>query len=424
MTDAPPHGAAPALVESVVLESVVLESVESGLAARVPQDAGGPPHPWRSSLIFASVAWFVGVLGYLVVTSMSCLTVDAIRDPLPSVERALHSWERWDTIWYEYVARLGYGQRPSTTAFFPLYPMVIRVADQVFPGGTFAATIVVSLLTFFAALVLIHRLTAEVLGERLARRTACYLLAFPTGFYLAAGYNESLFIALAAGSLYCMHRGHWWSAGGLASLAGATRFTGILLLVAFGYEYLRQRGFSVRRIRADVLASALVPLGLFAYAGYCWKAFGDPLFFQKAQAGWHRSNIIMPWTTIRRMIYLIAESRPPFGDIAVRNTISLSAVLIAIVALCLALVGRWRLGGHAVYLVIFSGLSILTPLIFPLQTSYPLVSLWRYCLECLPIFMILARMGETRYVDRIYLFLALPAQALMLYTFTRGGFVA
>ena len=39
------------------------------------------------------------------------------------------------------------------------------------------------------------------------------------------------------------------------------------------------------------------------------------------------------------------------------------------------------------------------------------------------MFMILAKMGENRYVDRIYLLSALPAQALMIYTFTVGGFV-
>jgi Gpi18-like mannosyltransferase len=402
---------------------VVDESIGTGPATAGSRAAGSELSEWRSSLLFGSVAWLVCWLGYVAVTSMSRLSLDAIREPLPSLQAALHSWERWDTIWYEHIAHAGYASKPSSTAFFPLYPMLIRLTDVACPGGTPAATLVVSMLTCYAALVLTHRLTAEVLGERIARRTACYLFAFPTGFFLAAGYNESLFIALCAGSLYCMHRSQWWPAGALASLAGATRITGFILLVAFLYEYLRQRGFSWRRIQPDILALALAPLGLSAYAGYCWKTFGDPLYFQKAQAAWNRSSVVMPWTTARQMMHLIDQSRP-LGAVAVRNTISLSTTLIVVTLLCLALAGRLRLGPQQVYLVIFSGLSFLIPWIFPIHGNYPLVSIWRYALECLPVFMVLAKIGENRHVDRMYLLSALPAQALMIYSFTHGSFVA
>jgi hypothetical protein len=97
---------------------------------------------------------------------------------------------------------------------------------------------------------------------------------------------------------------------------------------------------------------------------------------------------------------------------------------MVILALCLALMGRWRLGRKHAYLVIFSGLSMLVPLIYAINGADPLRSSWRYALECLPLFMVLAKLGENRYVDRVYLLTALPIQALMLYTFTHGGFVA
>jgi Mannosyltransferase (PIG-V) len=390
------------------------------VAVQESRDAGR----WRASLGYGLTAWLVGVLGCALVTAMACPTPDLIRDPLPGLARVLHAWERWDTLVYESIARVGYRQQPDAAAFFPLYPLLLRLADPVLPGGIPVATLVVSLLACCAALVLTHRLTAEVLGERLAGRTGRYLLAFPTGFYLAAGYNESLFIALAGGSLYCMHRSRWWSAGVLASLAGATRITGILLLLAFVYEYLRQRGFSARRLGADASAVLLVPLGLLGYAGYCWRAFGDPWYFLKAQGSWHRAGVVMPWTTIGRMIALIGGSQPRLGAVVLRNAICLATVLLVIVMLCLALAGRWRLGERQVYLVIFSGASFLVPLVFPLQGDYPLVSIWRYALECLPVFMVLAKLGADRRVERLYLLVTVPVQALMIYVFAQGAFVA
>jgi len=376
-------------------------------------------------VVFGSWAWLAGLLGCAVVTAMSRLTSDALRDPLPSLDRALHSWERWDTLLYEQIARSGYRHDPGTAAFFPLYPLSIRAADAVLPGGTSVATFAVSTSACWAALVLLHRLVTPMLGERVARRTAGYLLAFPTGFFLVAGYNEALFIALSAGSLACMHRGHWWRAAGLASLAGATRTTGIFLVVAFGYEYLRQREFSLRRIRADLLAVTLAPLGLVAYAGYCWRTFGDPLSFQHAQAAWHRSGPTMPWTTIGWVVHGIARSPSLLDGPAIINVISLAAAALMVAALGLALVGRWRLGPDQVYLVLFSGLGSLVPLLYPLHGDYPLVSVWRYALECLPMFMLFAKWGaRNRHVERLYLLTSLPAQALMVYTFTGGGFIA
>ena len=55
---------------------------------------------------------------------------------------------------------------------------------------------IVSILASLAALILVHRLATEILGDTIARRTVVYLLAFPTGFYLVAAYNESLFVAV------------------------------------------------------------------------------------------------------------------------------------------------------------------------------------------------------------------------------------
>ena len=46
----------------------------------------------------------------------------------------------------------------------------------------------------------------------MAKRAILYLAVFPTAFFFLAGYTESLFLALALGSLYAAYKQKWsWS---------------------------------------------------------------------------------------------------------------------------------------------------------------------------------------------------------------------
>jgi hypothetical protein len=372
-------------------------------------------------VVFGLSVWFAALLMYALVTAVSWLPFG---DP-PALGDVVERWHRWDTTWYVIIADSGYHYDSRATAFFPLYPMLVRGVHHVIPGTTtLEAALVVSVLACLAALIMVHRLTAEILGGELARRTTFYLIAFPTGFYLAAAYNESLFIALSVASLYCMRRRHWWMAGLLGGFASATRLVGVVLAAAFVYEYLRQCGFRPRRIRLDLLAVALVPAGLIAYAIYCWRAFGDPLYFQKAQTNWFRSDYKAPWTTIAEVIRLIVNTQPVLGPTSVRNIINLTTALAVLALLLLALDSRWGIGPDQAYLVIFSAVDIVLPLLNPIQADYPLSSMWRFALECTPVFMVLAKMGRNAHFDRAFTMVALAVQGVMILTFVQNQFVA
>ncbi|MDQ5819673.1 MAG: hypothetical protein M3334_15090, partial [Actinomycetota bacterium] len=46
----------------------------------------------------------------------------------------LSYWAHWDGAWYSEIAMEGYGERaPASTAFFPLYPMLLRLGTAI--GG-------------------------------------------------------------------------------------------------------------------------------------------------------------------------------------------------------------------------------------------------------------------------------------------------
>ena len=414
------------------------ELTQVGETEAVPpaKEPAPPPDParvklrrdWLTSLLTGYWVLLVGLIAFAFTSAVGWLQFEGLEGkgggPPSTLGELLKMWHRWDTDWYVTIADLGYTFDNRATAFFPLYPMLIRGLNPILPGEAFEAGIIVSVLACFAALVLVHRLTAEMLGPAHAQRATVYLLAFPTGFYLVAAYNESLFIALAVGSLYCMRRGHWWVAGALAGLASATRMAGVILGLAFAYEYLRQRGWSWRKIRLDALGLALVPTGLGAYMFYLYKTFGDPLHFLESQKAWFRYGTQAPWTTVLEVLDLIGRTDPLFGPTNIRNIINLTVALGTLTLLVLALVGPWKLGWDHAYLVVFAAAIILMPLSNPLRSDYPLSSMWRFALECTVAFMVVARMGRSRVIDRGYLFAALTLHGAMIVTFIHDQFVA
>jgi len=85
---------------------------------------------------------------------------------------------RWDSVWYMAIASGGYAHQPPRTAFFPLYPLLMRGVGVVV-GSDLIGGVVVSLVCFFVALVLLYRLVELELGRELATLTVT-LLAFPS----------------------------------------------------------------------------------------------------------------------------------------------------------------------------------------------------------------------------------------------------
>jgi hypothetical protein len=132
-------------------------------------------------------------------------------------------------------------------AFFPFYPLVIRVASvplKAFGLNPIAtatlAGVIISLLGALGGMLALYDLTRDVLEKSGAVRAAFYLIAFPTGFVLAMVHTEGLFVGLAFGSLALLKRKQWLGASILAGCATLTRAVGGALLVPLGIAWLTE----------------------------------------------------------------------------------------------------------------------------------------------------------------------------------------
>jgi hypothetical protein len=204
---------------------------------------------------------------------------------------------RWDSIWYLQIAEHGY--RHVQQAFFPLYPLLVRLFSPL-TGSAAVAGILISNVALLVGLGLVLRLTELELGKREARLAVALLAFTPVAVFFSAGYTESLFLALSAGMFLAARRERWASAGLLGGLAVLTHPTGLLLVVPFAvlFFYGPRRaglpgGSSGRYpFSAAALWSGLIPGALALYSGYLALAgFSPGSFLHAEQVYWGRELV-------------------------------------------------------------------------------------------------------------------------------------
>ena len=351
--------------------------------------------PARSAWAFVSVVFVLSRLLFMGVGALAVLLLpqaDPAGDPLgPSGFWGY--WANWDGAWYAEIVAEGYGERaPASTAFFPLYPMLVKLGT-VIGGGPAPWGVLVSLVSTLFALFFVYRIAERVYDVRAARAAVLCLAFFPTAFFLNAVYTESLFLALTAGGFWAaLVRRSFLLAGVLGALAAATRNVGVLLLIPLLWEWVRYRREVGWR---GLLGTGLVPTGLVAYAGYLWARFGDPLIFARQQGeywnrgfsgplatlgeAWGAAGIGLPYVLDPATLFLGTDATPA---LEASNVLNLAFLVLF---LAVALAGLFVLPPG---LSVYAGLLVLLPVLTP-SPRFPLMSLPRFVLAAFPVFLVL-----------------------------------
>ena len=214
---------------------------------------------------------------------------------------------QWDCSWYLQIVRSGYELRPETVAgmnygqanwaFFPLFPILVRLTAVVMPvsvvlAGFITANLFLLLFVVMAVLYLPRRRPG---ADPLA--LAAFLLAFPYGLYFSVPYTESLFAFLAIAALFSLSVQPLAASAVFSGLISAARvpgvlFTPIIAIRAIGPVAAAWRAGDRRLAFGSAMAAllpiALAPLGLAMFMAYLYAHMGDGLAFAHVQAGWYR----------------------------------------------------------------------------------------------------------------------------------------
>lgn len=278
-----------------------------GLVQTLRDRASQLDGPARSAAVaFASSRLALFVVAYLALVVVPYVPLNGQWRAFPS-HPSLDGWARWDSGWYASIALEGYSYRhgqPSNVNFFPLYPLLSLVAGYPFrafltPNEAFyVGGMLVSFVAFAFGVAGAHRLAREWTSPEVAARVVWLLCLFPFSYFHSAVYTESLFLALTTWAMVYARKGRWWHAGVLAALASTTRIPGVLIGMALAIEYMDQRKFSVRAIRADALGVVMGMLGFAGMLTYFGVRFGKPFVFRETQQEvWQRTTSLLhvPW---------------------------------------------------------------------------------------------------------------------------------
>ena len=270
----------------------------------------------------------------------------------------------WDSYWYWRISEQGYetadDRRPHTTAFFPLYPLLLGAVRRATGIHPFLAGTPLSLAALAGAALAIARL-AEAEGFD-SRWSLAALLLFPKAVFFAAVMTEGVFLFLSAGCLLAARRGRPGSAAAFGFFAALTRPTGVVLSLALAVS-ARERSRTAGRAEAiRGWAAALAPIaGAAVFGAFLWLRFGSPFVGVHAEAaGWGHRILGWPWDP------LLAAVRRHGREYRV------GLLFIVPFALAGALLWRRRLRAEALYVLGSIALVIETGA-FPSAPRYMLV---------------------------------------------------
>lgn len=198
----------------------------------------------------------------------------------------LDAFCRWDCVWYERLAREGHWDAGSTT-FFPASSWLAHGVAAVTGLPALAALLLVANLAALGTLIVLYRLFSALEGEAAAQWALTLFVLYPFSFFHASGFPEASMTFLSAVALTLALRGRHFAAAGVLAAAVWFKQLGILFGPGLFAAQLRSRwalGPKKVLLSPTLLALALPPLSLVAYAGYAHWRFGDALAFWKVRA--------------------------------------------------------------------------------------------------------------------------------------------
>ncbi len=323
------------------------------------------------------------------------------------------SLANFDGIHYLRIAQSGYAQYEQ--AFFPLYPILIRLFSPLFFNNYLITSLAISNTSFLLGLFFIFRFLQLVQKRAQIHWALIFLLAFPTAFFFCVAYTEALFFLMLSATLYYAKVNKVNIAAFFAFLASLTRLTGLFLVIVLFFSQYKS-GNVIRKIWL-----ILTPvLGLLIYMGYLYKTTGDPLFFFTSQPafGANRSTslVLLPQVYFRYFKIFIT------ADLSFAYFVAFTEILLfSLVFITSALYLYQQYKKQNLFLMsvaLFSVLNIYLPTLTGTFSSTP-----RYALASIASFIFLANIKNIS-IKILLLTISVALQAVLLGFFIQGYFVS
>ncbi|MNH93306.1 Mannosyltransferase (PIG-V) [compost metagenome] len=310
---------------------------------------------------------------------------------------------KFDTFSYLKIATQGYDQvkidEPHTAAnwvFFPLYPLLIFLFGKILwllePA---AVGIILSNLFLFISLLYLHLICRQRgLTEAQAGSVVFLILIYPSSLYFSVPYTESLFLMLSAAAIYYASNKQYALAFIIAGLSTVTRVPGFINLAFVLGSVCLDEGFrfSKRYIKWALYSLlSLVPMGL--YLLHMKKITGDFLApFHEQSLNWYRHTgapFENYWTYLKNPYF----STPDGWDNGFIAFVISTVIFLVYIIYFVVNVKIMFKDLRQLLFYVYGAIMIIIP--FSSQ-PYFLVSVVRYMMVCIPLFIYIVSLADKR----------------------------
>ena len=397
---------------------------------------------WQA-VILGSLVW----LGVLVSTAAVADYFFAYSPSFPyarellgsrELPRYFYSFANFDGVHYLTIAERGYHAAALIQAFFPLYPSLLAIA-HLLGLETLRFGILLNWLLLPVLAFVLYKLFLSVQPKENARFAILALAVFPTSFFFACLYTETMFCILVAGTFLAAGQKRWWLAVVLAAAASATRLVGIFLLPAVLCSWPGCDQHTPKQVWQFIRAHwwrggfiMFAATGLVAYMVYLQWQFQDPLLFIHVQSefgsGREETIVLLP-QTLWRSIKIVTTVPVDFKWWSYLQDLVLTGVVGGTLGVGLLQTlsrfwnGSTRLFGRLPALPLSWYVFCVPAILLPTATG-TLSSMPRYLLVALPFFVILAQLIQTKRQRVIYGILSIAVLLFNWILFVQGYWVA
>lgn len=217
-------------------------------------------------------------------------------------------FKTWDGHNYLYLAENGYPKEVTNrTAFYPLYPFLIKIVGIILLGNTLLAGLIISNICSILAMVYFYLLVKKLYNNKIAFTASLLMISFITFFYTSLVYSEGLFLFLVSAFFYYFYEKKIYACLLLSILIPLTRPTGILVILPL-VAYLVSNAWINKKIEnkknylllLGFITGFLLYLGMMNYyTGSPFSGFAaQNLFISKNSLGnlfnplWFQRNFI------------------------------------------------------------------------------------------------------------------------------------
>ncbi len=332
---------------------------------------------------------------------------------------AVMPWRTYDTTWYARIAMLGYRGGDNSIVFPPLYPALMALLAPFLGGNYILASLIISNVFCLIAFILLYKLVQREFGDnKLAMYTLIALAAFPSAYFLVAGYTETMFLALTLGAFLAAFDRRWWLAGLLGFLASLARLQGAALalpLAWIAYVQYQDHNWKLSTLlaRAPVVLGA--GLGTLSYVAYITlSGFGS---LERAyNTGWKLTSR-PPWESFLTFFQRLQQGIVPEHEYA--NFV----ITLAFIGLSVLVTYKMK-PVYAVY--VWSTLFVLLVRYHfgPLLEGAQFESMIRYVLMLFPCFIMIGMAIRRWWYLAPYMLIGLQWHLALLYRFIHWIWVA